>query len=119
MIKERDLMHHIIKRLELYQMTGEVEWFSRLQCGKIKHFGNWIKLCDKGTPDFLALIRGRLGLMALFIEAKSDIGIIRKDQVEFMKKHTKDDICVLIVRDVSDLDKWVEKYAKDFVSTIG
>ena len=42
-------------------------WNERLNSGKIQTMrGNWITLCEKGTPDRLCLIRGQ----AIFIEVK-------------------------------------------------
>jgi hypothetical protein len=42
-------------------------WNERLNCGKIQtQNGNWIHLCEAGTPDRLTLICG----VAVFIETK-------------------------------------------------
>ena len=42
-------------------------WNERLQCGKIQTMsGSWIHLCEKGTPDRIAIVRGH----AIFIEVK-------------------------------------------------
>lgn len=118
---ERDLMKQISQRLSVYTLTGEVQWWTRLNSGKVKtYYGSFIKLCDKNTPDFLALIRDRQDtITALFIEAKSDTGTVEKGQIAFADKYNrKDNIRVITLRDIKELDTWVDKYAKDYVASI-
>jgi hypothetical protein len=116
---EKDLMSKISKRLDLYRFTGEVCWYSRLQCGKIRVGSYFVKMCDKGTPDWLALVRNREDrLTALFIEAKSDSGCLRKEQSEFISTNTKHDIHILVCTDISQLITWIDKNAKDFVDLL-
>ena len=118
---EKQLMLQIKQRLELHEMTGEVLWYGRLNSLEVKTiYGGRIKGLPKGTPDWLVLIRNRQeGIMALFIEAKSDTGQVRPVQTEFINKYgTKEGVFVMILRDIKDLDKFIEKYAKDFVENI-
>lgn len=102
-------------------MTGEVEWWSRLNSGRVKtYYGSYIKLCDKDTPDFLALVRGRNHpLLALFIEGKSDSGKLRSGQEIFKQKYAvKECFWYLEMRDIKQLDDWIDKNAKDFVALL-
>lgn len=116
---ERDLIKQISNRLSILKMTGEVVWFHRIQSGKVKVGQYYIKLADSGTPDWFALIRNREdGLTGLFLEAKSDKGIISPAQLTWALKHRKKDIHILIVRDIKELDAWIDKYAKNFVDGI-
>lgn len=42
-------------------------WNERLNCGMIKtQTGNWVRLCERGTPDRITIVRGQ----AVFIETK-------------------------------------------------
>lgn len=117
---ERDIMKQISQRLGTYKLCGEVVWYHRIQAGKAKIGSYYIQLAESGTPDYFALIRGRNdGLLALFIEAKSDTGVLRQCQNEFISKFMgKKDIYILVMRDISELDKWIDKHAKDFVNLL-
>jgi hypothetical protein len=113
---EKEIMKQISHRLDLYKSMGQVEWWSRLQSGKVKNIysNSWIKLCDKGTPDFLALVNGKESLIALFIEAKSSSGKLRKEQLEFINRYqTNEYINVVVIKDIEDLIKWIDLYAID------
>ena len=113
---EKDLMKQISHRLDLYKGMGQVEWWARLQSGKVKNIysNTWIRLCDKGTPDYIALIRNKQeGITVLFIEAKSDTGYLRKEQLRFIDKHSKKDILVLVVKDIKHLNDMIDMIAKD------
>ena len=115
---EKDLIKQTHQRLDIYKLSGEVEWFSRLNSGKVKtYYGSYIKLCDKDTPDFLALIRGRNSpLLAVFIECKSDSGKLRPGQIKFKQKYAvKECFWYLELRDIKELDEWINKNAKDFI----
>lgn len=116
MQREADLIKQIIERLKLYHHFGQVLWWSRLNSGRIKtYIGTWLMCCDKGTPDFLALIRSETGnIIAVFIEAKSEFGQLRKDQKAFMNKYKYcNDIQVLLVRDISGLTEFIDMYGVD------
>jgi hypothetical protein len=53
----------------------------RLNSGKVEtKNGNWIHLCDKGTPDRLAIVRGQ----SIFIETKT---LGKKPTTEQLEKH--------------------------------
>lgn len=116
---ERDLSKQICELLEVYKLTGECEWWIRLNSGHVKtYYGSYIKLAAKGTPDFLALMRNRENsITALFIEAKSNKGKLRKEQVEFNNKYNhKSNLSVITITEIYHLKEWIDKYAKNFVS---
>ena len=117
---EKDLMLQIKNRLGVYRLTGEVVWHHRIQSGKAQVGKYFINLAESGTPDYFSLIRMRDdSLGALFIEAKSDSGTLRQAQQEFINKFMgKKDVHILILRDIKELDKWIDKYAKDFVNLL-
>jgi hypothetical protein len=118
---EKDLIKQIDVILSQRQLTGEVEFSTRLNSGTVKtYYGSYVKLCKSGTPDFLALVRGREDkILALFIEAKSDTGRLRQDQEIFKQKYGyKEGFWFLELRDINELIKWFDKYAKDFVELL-
>lgn len=114
---EKHLMKQISNRLGIYRLTGEVVWHHRIQSGMAKVGTYHIKLAEAGTPDYFVLIRGRNDeLVALFIEAKSDTGKLRTMQVSFITRFMgKKDVYILVLKDIKDLDKFIDKYAKNFV----
>lgn len=118
---EKDLIKQIKNRLDLYRLTGEVEFYIRINSGSVKtYFGSYVKLAAKGTPDFLALVRGREDkILALFLEAKSDTGKLRKEQEQFKQKYAyKEGFWFMELRDIKELDFWIEKNSKDFVNSL-
>lgn len=65
---EKDLNHQVEQWLDL--MPGVI-WYTRLNSGKIQtKWGSWIKLCKKGTPDYVALVFSSGIAHTLFIECK-------------------------------------------------
>lgn len=121
---ESDVMKSVKRRLETWAMTGEVIWWLRINCGKIKdpYSPAWIQLAPKGTPDFIAIIRSKKdGIRAVFIECKrSDgTGILSPDQKKFKNKYESIDyIDVLQIDDPKQLDNFIEAWAIDTVSLI-
>lgn len=117
---EKDLNIIIKNRLSIYEMVGNIIWFSRLNSGLIKtYFGSHIKLCNEGTWDWVVAFRNRNdGVSLLFIEGKSDTGKLRKDQDIFKVKYSKKDVYFLIVIDPKELDKFIDKYSKDFIDEL-
>ena len=114
-------MKSIHQRLSIYEITGEVIWFGRLNSLKVKTItGKWVQGLPKGTPDWLALIRNRQDVVsALFIECKSDSGRLRKEQSLFHDKYNKKKgVFVIEIRDPKEFDNWIDKNAKDFVACI-
>lgn len=109
-------------RLSILRMTGEVINFHRLHAGKVKNqFSNaWIKLGDKNDPDWIVLVRNREDkITLLYIECKSDTGKLKPGQEEFIKRHShKTDVVCMVLRDIKEFDKFIEKHAKCFVSGI-
>lgn len=120
MRKEADLMKQVSQRLDIYKLCGQVEWWTRLNTGRIKtYYGSYVQLCNKGTPDFLALIREKSGkLCALFIETKADRGNMTKDQKVFFNQYTKKDIWMLCIKNIAELDYEIDQYAIDKLKEI-
>ena len=115
---EKELMFQVKQALSVFELTGEILWYGRLNSLEVKTiYGGRIKGLPKGTPDWLALVRGRKNnILALFIECKSDSGQVRPSQTEFINKYSKkQDVFVIVIRDIKELDKWIEEYSKDFV----
>lgn len=118
---ERDLMLQVKNRLSVFEMTGEVLWYGRLNSLEVKTiYGGRIKGLPKGTPDWISLIRGKNNnILVLFIECKSDTGKVRDSQTEFINKYgTKEGVFIMILRDIKDLDKWINKNSKCFVDLL-
>lgn len=114
-------MFQVKNRLSVYEMTGEIIWQGRLNSLEVKTiYGGRIRGLPKGTPDWLALIRGRNNnILALFIECKSDTGQVRESQTKFINKYgTKEGMFVMVLRDIRDLDKFIDKHAKNFVDML-
>ena len=100
--------------LVLYQLegTGDILWFSRLQCGKVKtEWGSWLQLCKSGTHDFIALIRTKQGFLAIiFIEAKSGVGkaVYRPSQEDFKRNYSKHrDILFLLATSGAEVKRFI------------
>lgn len=119
-MREKDLSLSIKQRLSIYELAGNVLWYARLQAGRIRVGSYFVKMCDSGTPDYLALIRNRHdGITALFMELKSDTGKLRLEQKIFMEKYNrKEGIVVLTITDLKQLDDWIEKHSKDFIKLL-
>ena len=116
---EKDLMTQVSNRLWAYQGTGQILWYSRLQCGKVRVGLHWIKLCEKGTPDWLALVKGNYGLIAFFIECKSATGNLRQEQKDFFDKYTKiEGIHMLVMDEIEELDRWIDQHTIDPIKEI-
>lgn len=117
---EKQIMLSIKQRLDIYEMVGQVIWKTRLNSGRIKtYFGSHIKLCDKGTWDWVAVFRNRENnLSLLFIECKSNTGKLRDDQILFQKKYNKKDVYFLVVKEPKELNDFIDKYSKDFVNLL-
>lgn len=118
---EKTLIKQIDDFLSVRHLTGEVEFYLRINSGNVKtYFGSYIKLARKGTPDYLAFVRGREDkILALFIEAKSDTGKLRPEQEQFKQKYEhKEGFWFMECRDMLELHTWFDKYAKDFVQSL-
>lgn len=81
---EKDLNKQIISWLDI---LPSVIYFERMNSGKIQTaWGSWVKLCRKGTPDFIALVHGGEVAHILFIEAKRKGEKQRPEQKWFQEK---------------------------------
>lgn len=81
---EKNLNKEIVAWLDL---LPSVIWFDRLNSGTVQTaYGSWVKLCRKGTPDFIALVHGGDIAHVLFIEAKRKGEKQRHEQKWFQEK---------------------------------
>lgn len=118
-MSESELIKEIDKCLSVRNMTGEVEWYSRLNSGRVRTvYGSYIRLCEEGTPDFLAIIRNKeKNLTVLFIEAKGQGGKLRTEQIRFAEIHNKKkDFKVIKITDIADLKNIINELAIDTVN---
>lgn len=118
---EKDIIKSVTQKLAIYTLTGECIWWARLNSLKVKTImGTWIQGCPKGTPDLIAIIRGRKDeIIVLFIECKSSTGAMRKEQNEFFDKYRKyKDVYLMTLIDISQLDDFINQYAKDYVDLL-
>jgi len=79
-------------------------WVERLNCGRIKtENGNWIHLCEAGTPDRITIVCGQ----TIFIETKT---YGKKPTPEQLKKHVelRQSGAVVIVAD--NFNKFVSEF---------
>lgn len=84
---EKDTMKEIRIALTALEAEGAVLWWERLNSGKVETVhGGYIQLCRQGTPDFIASLKSRWGLVVYFIEAKSDTGKQKAPQMLFQQK---------------------------------
>lgn len=89
-LSENDVKSSVIKQLELWEMTGDIIWWERLNCGKVRtQYGSWMQLCRAGTPDLVAVYKNKDGdLNIVFIELKaSNINRARSTQNEFIESY--------------------------------
>lgn len=108
-------MKQIKKKLDMYQHHGTVEWWTRLQSGAIRIGLYSMRFSESGTPDFVAIVRNKeKGITCLFIEAKSDTGILSPKQRIFSEKNNlKKDIHVITVRSISEIESFINNIAYD------
>lgn len=119
-MKESDVMKGIRRCLDTWSISGVVKWYTRIQCGKIRIGAHFLQLSMPGTPDYLALMRGRQDqLIAVFIEAKSPDGRLRPEQIGFQTKHHNgQDVFVLTIRDAKHLHEFIAAHGFDLLGTI-
>lgn len=116
---EREISKQVDQALKSWRLTKVVEWYMRIQSGKVRLGAHFMKLADKGTPDYLALIRTKENnLAAVFIEVKSPTGQLGPNQIQFAKDHIKKDIYVLEIRDVKDLNGFINDIGIDYIKDI-
>lgn len=117
---ESEIMKQIKNSLDMYKMTGVVEWWERLQSGKVRVGRYFVRMSAKGTPDFVVVLRNRSrNLSLIFIEAKSDTGQVRPDQISFISKYNNGrDIHSIVIRDIRTLDEFINRLGVDKVSEL-
>ena len=107
-MKESDLQRAVGEYLK-YQMNLGKLWFTRLNSGMAykKHGNKYyaIKLCEKGTADFIVIqATGKEETFVTFIELKSDTGKQTKEQKEFQETVVDQQADYLIIRDLEELE---------------
>lgn len=116
-MKESELMRLVSRNLGIWQTTGVILWYSRLQSFKIKHFGNWIQGCVKGTPDWVVAFRNKednIGL--LFLEVKGENGYLRPEQREFMNAHkNQKDVHCHVIREQLEISHLLNTLGIDLI----
>jgi len=76
--------------------------------------GSWVQGCPKGTPDLLAIVNmPNNKILALFLELKSSVGKLRKEQKDFYIKYNNTNIQTMIIRDVKEFDNWINSHSLD------
>lgn len=85
---EKDVISGVKERLKIWEFHKIVLWADRLNSGRVKtEYGTWVQMCQKGTPDYLAIIRNKdNGLSMLWFECKSDTGRLRPEQEIFRNR---------------------------------
>lgn len=107
---EKDLVKQVKNSLSVLKMMGDIEWFSRLNSGKVQtKYGSWIQMCDVDTPDFIAILRDKdKSLCVIFIECKSDTGSLSNGQVKFKNEYDKKKgFYFLELRDIKSLQTFI------------
>lgn len=119
-MKEKEVMTGIRQRLEVYQMSGEVVWFCRLQSGMVRLGLHYMRLAEEGTPDFVCVIRNHSNnLSLLFFEAKGEGGRLRLSQIKFQKKYTGfKDVTYFVIDDPHQVGKILCELTYDRVKDI-
>ena len=119
---EKDLMKQVKHYLSNRESTGEVIWYGRLNSLKVKTiFGGIVQGCPAGTPDWIAIVKAKAQyeIKVLFIECKSSKGLLRTSQKNFIKKYAnKQNIHILVLREIGDLENWFTIHAYDFVQDL-
>lgn len=104
---EKEILKAVLNKLSSWQCDGDIIWHTRLNSGNVETIRRtWLKLCDKGTPDIIAICRNcKNELIVVFIETKrKNKKKLDPEQELFRKKllgHT--DIFYLVINDVQDL----------------
>lgn len=114
---EAQVLKDVGKLLDLHEFHRTVVWYERLNSGKVKVFGNWIKLCREGTSDYVAIIRNRdNSLTLLFIECKrgDGKGYLRPAQEEFRDRYSSEkDVLYVLVNDALHLRELLNRMTID------
>lgn len=117
---EKEVMLQVKKILSQYEQTGEVEWWERLNSGKVRIGAHYISMCRKGTPDFIAIIRNySKQLSVVFIECKSDKGKLSSDQVDFCNNYNiKSGFHILKISNPLELRSFINSVSYDFIQDL-
>lgn len=120
---ESAVLKSVSQRLSSWEITGEVYWYERLQCGKVKTtFGSWVQMCRSGTPDFVSIVRNKSkGLDLLFIECKRSDGKgkLSDVQIKFQNRcKNVDNVHYLVIDHPDYLDFYIDSIAYDRLQDI-
>lgn len=120
---EAEILKSTGQRLSIWETTGEVIWYERLQCGRVKtQYGSWIKLCRPGTPDYCAIVRNQTkGLDLLFIECKraDGKGKLSDVQIKFQNKYKNVQNTHYLIIDHPDyVDHYIDNICIDRIKEI-
>jgi len=123
-MKESPVLKKVSDTLGVYEFHKVVIWWERLNSGKVRsmYSGRWVGLCDKGTSDFVAVIRNREGgLSLLFIECKrgDGQGHLSEYQEKFRDKYKAlKDVYYMEVIDSYQVKSLLERIGIDRTSEI-
>ncbi len=117
---EKEVMLQVKKILSQYEQTGEVEWWERLNSGKVRIGAHYIAMCRKGTPDFVAIVRNfSKQLSVVFIECKSDTGTLRPEQLDFCNNYNiKPGFHILTISEPKELRSFINSISYDFLQDL-
>jgi hypothetical protein len=100
-------------------LAAERIWHCRMNTGAVKDGGRFFRFGRKGMADILASPKLPIYLMPatwdridyafLWIECKSSNGKQTEAQKEFQKEVEAESHTYLLIRDVSELQKWLKK----------
>lgn len=120
---EKDVLKSVGQRLSTWEMSGEVVWYERLQCGRVKTaYGSWVNMCRSGTPDYVAIIRNKTkNLDLLFLECKraDGRGKLSDVQITFQNKYRNvENVHYLIIDHPDYVDVYIDNIAFDQIKDI-
>lgn len=117
---EKELSRLVVKSLGVWETTGVIVYWERLNSGRINLGNHWIKLCREGTPDFLVVFRNKEdGLHLMFLELKGAHGQLRKSQRDFMAKYAeKKDVSCHVIREQTEVSYLLNNLGIDLVAQI-
>jgi len=103
---ESQVLKLVLRKLDTLILSKDIIWHSRLNSGKVNSGVYWIKLCEIGTPDVIAIVNCHNGKIAiLFIEVKrTGIKRLRYEQTQFFNNmEGKPMILCVIINDVKQV----------------
>lgn len=106
----------LVKRSIIDLLNAERIPFHRLNSGTVLvkrgDRKRAIRLAPAGTPDLLALMPGREHRQPVYIEVKAAKGRQSDAQIEFESEAEAWGVPYLLVRDASELQRWIKENVK-------